>query len=73
MKYESEEEFMADLVNRIKATRIRRGISISQLAERCGTERARISEIENNRAGLTLKRLYNICEALGIDLEIKFN
>lgn len=73
MKYENEEEFMADLVNRLKDARIKKGISLLQLATRCGTERARLSEIENNRAGLTLKRLYNICEALGIDLEIKFN
>jgi len=73
MKYKNEEEFVTDIAQRIKEERIKKGVSIRQLAERCGTERARISEIENNRGGLTLKRLFQICDALGINLEIMFN
>jgi len=63
---------MEDVVARLKEERIRQGISLGELSRRMGTERARLSEIENGRGGLTLKRLYQWCEALGLDVIINF-
>jgi len=63
---------MEEIIYELKNYRIHQGISISELAKRMGAERARISEIENGRGGLTLKRLFSWADALGLEVEIKF-
>lgn len=68
-----EQEFMQDIVSRLKEERESRGLTIKDVAERCGVHRARLSEIEHGRANLTLSWLFRISRALGIELEIKFN
>lgn len=47
-------------------------MSIGELARRMGTPRERISEIENGIGGLTLKRMYQYAEALGLKVTINF-
>lgn len=63
---------MEEIINELKMQRIRRHLSIDEVAKRIGTPRARISEIENGRGGLTLKRMYEYAEALGLKVTIKF-
>ena len=63
---------MERVIEQLRARRQEAGISISELARRMGTDRARISEIENGHVGLTLKRLYQYAEALGLSVTINF-
>ena len=63
---------MERVIEQLKARRQEAGVSVSELAKRMGTERARISEIENGRGGLTLKMMYRWAEALGLRVTIKF-
>lgn len=64
---------MEDIVEQLKEERIRRGISLGGLSKLMGTERARLSEIENGHGGLTLKRLYQWANALGMNVKIELN
>ena len=63
---------MEEIINELKALREAKGLSISEVARRMGTNYSRISEIENGRGGLTLKRLLNYADALGLKVIIKF-
>ena len=63
---------MNQIVEELKARRIEAGLSLLQLAIRMHTVPARLSEIENGRGGLTLKRMYDWAEALGLKVTIKF-
>lgn len=63
---------MEEIIKELKARREAAGLSITEVARRMKTERARISEIENGRGGLTLKRLYEYADALGLKVTIKF-
>lgn len=63
---------MEQIVSELRARRKAAGLSIADVAERIGTPRARVSEIENGHIGLTLKRLYEYADALGLKVTIKF-
>ena len=63
---------MEEVIKELKGRRLEAGLSISELARRMGAERARLSEIENGRGGLTLKRMFDWAEALGLRVTIKF-
>lgn len=63
---------MERVVEQLRARRLDAGVSIGELARRMGTPRERISEIENGRGGLTLKRMYQYAEALGLKVTINF-
>lgn len=63
---------MEQVIQELKERRLEAGVSIGEIARRMGTDRARISEIENGRGGLTLKRLYQYAKALGLSVTIKF-
>ena len=63
---------MEEIIKELKARREAAGLSITEVARLMKTERARISEIENGRGGLTLKRLYEYADALGLKVTIKF-
>ena len=63
---------MEEIIYELKNYRIHQGISLAEVARRMGSERARLSEIENGKGGLTLKRLYSWADALGLEIEIKF-
>jgi transcriptional regulator with XRE-family HTH domain len=63
---------MEEVINELKARRLAAGVSISEVARRMGTDRAKISEIENGRVGLTLKRMLAYADALGLKVTIKF-
>lgn len=63
---------MERVIEQLRARRQEAGVSIGELARRMGTPRERISEIENGRGGLTLKRMYQYAEALGLRVTINF-
>ena len=63
---------MEQVIQELKDRRLEAGVSIGEIARRMGTDRARISEIENGRGGLTLKRLYQYAAALGLSVTINF-
>ena len=63
---------MEQVIQELKDRRLEAGVSIGEIARRMGTDRARISEIENGRGGLTLKRLYQYADALGLSVTINF-
>lgn len=63
---------MEEVINELKARRLAAGVSISEVARRMGTDRTKISEIENGRVGLTLKRMLAYADALGLKVTIKF-
>ena len=60
------------IIKELKQRRLDAGVSLSELARRMDTERARLSEIENGHGGLTLKRMLDWAEALGLKVTIKF-
>lgn len=63
---------MEQVIQELKDRRLEAGVTLGELARRMGAERARLSEIENGRGGLTLKRLYQYAEALGLSVTINF-
>ena len=63
---------MEQVISELKTRRQDAGVSLSELARRMNTERARLSEIENGHGGLTLKRMLEWAEALGLKVTIKF-
>lgn len=50
---------------RVRSARQRAGVSLRQLATRVGVSPATLSAIENDKAGLSVDRLYLIADALG--------
>jgi len=63
---------MEQIASELKARRKAAGLTLAEVADRIGTPRARLSEIENGHIGLTLKRLYEYADALGLKVTIKF-
>lgn len=63
---------MEQVIQELKDRRLDAGVTLGELARRMGAERARLSEIENGRGGLTLKMMYRWAEALGLKVTIKF-
>ena len=63
---------MEQVIQELKDRRLEAGVTLRELARRMGAERARLSEIENGRGGLTLKMMYRWAEALGLRVTIKF-
>ena len=63
---------MEEIINRLKDLRISAGVSISELARRTNTERARLSEIEHGHGGLTLKRMLAMADVLGYETQVSF-
>lgn len=61
---------MRQIVEQLKAIREGQNMSLSELARKMGTERSRLSEIERGKVGLTLKRLYQWAEALGVEVNL---
>ena len=63
---------MEQIVNELKERRLAAGLTLTELADKMGAERARLSNIERGKSGLTLKALYRYAEALGLKVTIKF-
>lgn len=50
----------------------RSGITQKELAEKLGWKPSRVSKVLHGASNLTLKTLFQVCEALGIDFDIHF-
>ncbi len=53
---------------KIRALRMERGLTVQELADRCGIERSNLSRIEAGRTNMTLRTLCTICFALKVEL-----
>lgn len=69
MLYEYE---LQKIVARLKEIRMKRGLTVQELAYRCDIERSNISRIEAGKNNITLKTLCKLCNALDIRWEILF-
>jgi len=54
---------------RIKTIREAKGLTQQGLADFCNFEKSNMSRIETGRTNLTLKSLYTISEALGVQIK----
>lgn len=52
----------------IRALRLERGLTVQEVADRCGIERSNLSRIEAGRTNMTLRTLCTICFALKVEL-----
>ncbi len=65
MNYEDETKRIS---NNIKNIRIKKNITVQELAYRCNMERSNLSRIESGRSNFTIKTICIICNALEVDL-----
>lgn len=66
------EEFEIQLGENMKRLRIRRGLTLDQLAQASGVSRAMISRVERGEASPTAALLARLCAALGTTLSTFF-
>ena len=53
---------------RVKAMRMQKGISQSELAQRVGISQAHMSNIENGHSNITLENLFSLHDILGVSM-----
>lgn len=53
---------------RVKAMRMQKGISQSELAQRVGISQAHMSNIENGHSNITLENLFALHDILGVSM-----
>lgn len=58
--------------NSIRTIRKSKNMNQEELAELCGTNQNYISDIENGKRNITLIKLFDIAEALEVDIEVIF-
>lgn len=64
----SEKEFLISLGKRIKAIRLQKEISQTELAYRCGFDKSNYNTIESGKRNPTIISLLKIAKALDISL-----
>ncbi|MDN3447809.1 helix-turn-helix transcriptional regulator [Psychrobacter sp. APC 3281] len=62
------DERMIAFGKRVREVRRNKGISQEKLAELAGIDRSYMGNIERGEKNITLKKVYEICEALGVDI-----
>ena len=65
----SADNYLRQLGQRLRSLRERRGLTQSQLAQRCLLSLRSLVSIEQGRAGLTVARLYALAHALDVTME----
>lgn len=55
---------------RVREVRKAKGISQEKLAEMAGIDRSYMGNIERGEKNITLKKIYEICDALQIDIKL---
>lgn len=63
-----QEEFLKMLGNRIREIRIQKGLSQSEVANRCGKERQSYQRVETGNINPTIWYLEHLAQALGVSL-----
>lgn len=64
---------ISDVVSRIRSTRIAKGLTIIDLANKAHVSRSQIFYLESNRKIPTLTVLYRIADALEVDISVFFD
>ena len=64
------DERMVDFGKRVREVRKAKGISQEKLAEMAGIDRSYMGNIERGEKNITLKKIYEICDALQIDIKL---
>jgi len=64
------DERMVAFGKRVREVRKSKGISQEKLAEMAGIDRSYMGNIERGEKNITLKKIYEICDALQIDIKI---
>ena len=64
------DEGMVAFGKRVREVRKAKGISQEKLAEMAGIDRSYMGNIERGEKNITLKKIYEICDALQIDIKI---
>mgnify|MGYP003603084679 CR=1 FL=1 len=54
---------------KVRQIRISKGISQERLAELAGIDRSYMGNIERGEKNVTLKKAYEICDALNVDIK----
>ena len=63
------DERMIAFVRRVREVRKSKGISQERLAEMAGIDRSYMGNIERGEKNVTLKKVYEICDALDIEIQ----
>ncbi len=58
--------------NAVRVLRDHRGLTLQQLADRCGVTNSHISQIERGKRSMSIAVLKKMAEALGVDEELLF-
>ena len=64
------DERMVTFGKRVREMRKAKGISQEKLAEMAGIDRSYMGNIERGEKNITLKKIYEICDALQIDIKL---
>ncbi|OXL18942.1 helix-turn-helix domain-containing protein [Psychrobacter sp. DAB_AL32B] len=64
------DERMVAFGKRVREVRKAKGISQEKLAEMAGIDRSYMGNIERGEKNITLKKIYEICDALEIDIKL---
>lgn len=64
------DERMVAFGKRVREVRKDKGISQEKLAEMAGIDRSYMGNIERGEKNITLKKIYEICDALQIDIKL---
>jgi transcriptional regulator with XRE-family HTH domain len=64
----SMSKMLTDLGGKLRRIRKQAGLTLNELAQRCGCSKSLISQIETGAVNPSLSSITNICEALGITL-----
>lgn len=63
------EQKVIDFGRRIREVRKSKGLSQEKLAELAGIDRSYVGNIERGEKNVTLKKIYEICDALEVDIK----
>ena len=56
------------ICRRLRALRLSRGLTVQEVAWRCGVERSNVSRLEAGRTNVSLRMLCRLCKALDTDI-----
>lgn len=59
-----------DFGNEIRRIRKKQGLSQKQLADKAGLWQETISKVENGAGGTKLETIFDLCAALGLEMEL---
>jgi transcriptional regulator with XRE-family HTH domain len=62
----SEEEFLKNLGQKIRHLRKEKGLSLNNISEQSGFEKARLSRLEAGKVNITVKTLFKLSHALDV-------